>query len=167
MFRSSIRCDELHSLRLRLRPVTVRDLLPLAHAAQTTDNARIETMIRNSRDWWQRCGYGMWVILPKDEDSPIGWCGLRPIKTADEPELLYGLAEPVRGQGFAAEAARAVVEFALGLPEVSGVWAATTPEHRASIRVMERSGMSFDCRAHLDGVDSVIYRVRKGVATAR
>jgi len=153
--------QELHSARLLLRPVTLRDLLPLAHAAQTTDNARIDTMIRNSRDCWQRHGYGMWVIVPKGADSLIGWCGLRPIQTPGEPELLYGLAEPARGLGFAAEAARAVVEFAFGLPDVSGVWAATTPDHLASIHVMERSGMSFDCRAHLDGVDSVIYRLRR------
>jgi RimJ/RimL family protein N-acetyltransferase len=161
---SRIAGAKLHSARLLLRPVTAGDLQPLAHVAQTTDNARIDAMIRNSRDCWQRHGYGMWVIVPEREGSLIGWCGLRSIQTPGEPELLYGVAEPARGQGFAAEAARAVVEFALGLPDVSGVWAATTPDHLASIRVMERSGMSFDCRAHLDGVDSVIYRLRK-VAT--
>jgi RimJ/RimL family protein N-acetyltransferase len=167
MFRSSNRCQELQLARLLLRPVTVDDLLPLAKVAQTTDSPRIETMIRNSREWWQRHGYGLWVIVPKGEISLIGWCGLRPIQTPDEPELLYGLAESARGQGFAAAAAQAVVEFALGLSDVCGVWAATTPDHLASIRVMESSGMSFDCRAHLDGIDSVIYRLRKVAATAR
>jgi RimJ/RimL family protein N-acetyltransferase len=158
---------ELHSARLFLRPVTAGDLFPLAHVAQTTDKARIDAMIRNSRDCWQQHGFGMWVIVPKREDFLIGWCGLRPSQTPGEPELLYGLVESARGQGFAAEAARTVVEFACGLPDINGVWAATTPDHQASIRVMERSGMSFDCRAQLDGVDSVIYRLRKVAATPR
>jgi ribosomal-protein-alanine N-acetyltransferase len=129
--------------------------------AATQDIARIETLICNSHDWWQRCGYGMWVVLPKDEISLIGWCGMRPIQSPDMPELFYGLSAPARGHGFAAEAARAVIDFAFKRPGIKGVWAATTPDHAASIRVMERSGMSFDCRAQLDGVDSVIYRIRR------
>jgi RimJ/RimL family protein N-acetyltransferase len=151
--------QELLSARLRLRPLDSHDLLELCRVAETQDCARIETLIRNSHDWWQRHGYGMWVVIPRAETSLIGWCGLRPIHTPDVPELLYGLAAPARGRGFAAEAARAAIGFAFGLHGIKGVWAATTPDHLASIRVMERSGMSFDSRAQLDDVDSVIYRV--------
>jgi [ribosomal protein S5]-alanine N-acetyltransferase len=153
--------QDIHSARLLLRPAVLRDLLPLAHAAQTPDDSKIEALIHKSREWWQAHRYGMWVILPKGEDPLIGWCALRPMQSPEEPELLYGLAASARGQGFAAEAARAVVEFAFRIHRVMGVWAATTSDHAASVRVMERVGMSFDCRVVLDGVDSVIYRIRR------
>jgi [ribosomal protein S5]-alanine N-acetyltransferase len=139
----------------------LHDLVPLADAAQAEDDSRIEALIHNSRQWWRAHGYGIWVILRKGEDGIIGWCGLRPVHSANEPELLYGLAARARGRGFAAEAARAVVEFALLVPVIKGVWAATTPDHISSVRVMERIGMTFDCRAALEGVDSVIYRIRR------
>ena len=135
------------------------DLSALAGVAETQDSARLETLISNSHSWWQRHGYGMWVILMKDENSLIGWCGLRPLQTPDVPEVLYGLATAARGRGLATEAVRATIDFAFRLPDVKGVWAATTPDHQASIGVMSRSGMSFDRRARLDGVDSVIYRL--------
>jgi len=153
--------QEIHCARLLLRPAVLRDLIPLAHAAQTQEDSKIEALIHKSRVWWQAHGYGVWVILPKGEDSLIGWCGLRPIQSPEEPELLYGLAASARGQGFAAEAARAVVEFAFRIHGVMGVWAATTSDRVASVRVMERVGMSFDCRVVLDGVDSVIYRIQR------
>lgn len=56
---------------------------------------------------------------------------------------------------------RAVAEVLLGRPGIRSVWAATTPHHFASIRVMEKVGMVLERRSVLDGIDSVIYRARQ------
>ncbi len=50
---------------------------------------------------------------------------------------------------------------AFTLPDVTAVWAATLPTHLASIRVMEKVGLSFKHRTLLDSVDSVIYEIER------
>jgi hypothetical protein len=51
---------------------------------------------------------------------------------------------------------------AFALPHVRSVWAATTPTHAASIRVMQKLGMLCRRRTLLEGIDSVIYSIDRG-----
>ena len=56
-------------------------------------------------------------------------------------EVAYGVEEESQRQGFATEATRASVEWALGEPGVRFVRAATPPWHIASQKVLERCGL--------------------------
>lgn len=56
-------------------------------------------------------------------------------------EVGYGVEERWQRQGFASEATRACVEWALAQEGVHTVTATTPPWHKASIRVLERSGL--------------------------
>jgi RimJ/RimL family protein N-acetyltransferase len=55
----------------------------------------------------------------------------------------YGLVASARGRGYATEALRAVLAAARARGEVRIVVGRTTPDHTASRRVMERSGMTY------------------------
>jgi len=64
-------------------------------------------------------------------------------------EVGYGVEEASQGQGYATEATRACVEWALAQPGVRAVTATTLPWHRASLRVIEKLGMRFiETRVH-------------------
>ena len=69
----------------------------------------------------------------------IGFHG--PPNPAGSVTVGYGLAPGARGQGYATEALRAVVAWALAQPEVVVVEADTTHANLPSQRVMERAGM--------------------------
>jgi RimJ/RimL family protein N-acetyltransferase len=56
-------------------------------------------------------------------------------------EVGYGVDEDEQRQGFATEATRACVDWALRQPGVVTVTAVTFPWHTASLRVIERCGM--------------------------
>ncbi|HVK72398.1 MAG TPA: GNAT family protein [Kofleriaceae bacterium] len=56
-------------------------------------------------------------------------------------EVGYGVDEAEQRKGYASEATRACVEWALTQPEVAAVQAVTFPWHVASLRVIERCGM--------------------------
>jgi RimJ/RimL family protein N-acetyltransferase len=56
-------------------------------------------------------------------------------------EVGYGVEERWQRQGYASEATRACVEWALGQDGILGVTATTPPWHAASIRVLERAGL--------------------------
>lgn len=56
-------------------------------------------------------------------------------------EVAYGIEPESQGFGYATEAVRAAVDWALVQPEVQRVCAQTTPFHTASRRVLEKVGM--------------------------
>jgi RimJ/RimL family protein N-acetyltransferase len=57
-------------------------------------------------------------------------------------EVAYGIEEESQGQGLATEATQACVEWALAQPMVRAVQATTFPWHQASLRVIEKVGMT-------------------------
>lgn len=56
-------------------------------------------------------------------------------------EVGYGVELESQGRGFATEATRACVDWALTQPECAAVRATTFPWHKASLRVIEKVGM--------------------------
>jgi ribosomal-protein-alanine N-acetyltransferase len=150
---------EVLTERLLLRPVCLDDVDALLAASERPDRVRATRLVNESSKFWHAHGYGVWAVLPISASMVIGWCGVRPGSPPTDPELLYGLAPAWRRRGLATEMVRTVAAVLLGRPGVESVWAATTPDHQASIRVMEKAGMAFERRTLLDGVDSVIYRV--------
>lgn len=72
----------------------------------------------------------------------IGTCGIRKAAaSAREAELGYELHPDYWGQGYATEAARAMLAFGFDTLHLQRVWAQCIAENEASARVLERIGM--------------------------
>jgi len=162
---------ELATERTRMRPLTLADVdfihgLSIDPAVRKylwddviISRDRAAEVVAASCETFAARRYGLWAIHPREGGDPIGFCGLRPSVT-DLPELLYGLRPAWWGHGLATETARAVLRHAFALGHES-VEAATDPPNGASIRVMERLGMSFSRRGRVNGLDTVFYRLTR------
>jgi RimJ/RimL family protein N-acetyltransferase len=92
--------------------------------------------------------------------SAVGWWNYLFVHTADrtlagdggfkgppdesnEVEIGYALVPEYRGRGLATESARGLVGWAFSHPEVAAVRAEALPDGQASIRVLEKLGMTF------------------------
>jgi [ribosomal protein S5]-alanine N-acetyltransferase len=143
----------LTTQRLVLRPVTLSDHAALLAHWTMPDVRRflfdggivsadeVTEAIEDSTRDFAAAGYGLWLIQEKDRADLVGTAGLRPLEDIGL-EIFYSLASGSWGRGYATEAARAVVEHALvalGLPEVL---AEVDEGNTASIRVIERLGMT-------------------------
>jgi len=139
--------------RLVLRPVTLRDHAALL-AHWTAPDVRqflfdggimsegeIAEAIEDSARDFAAAGYGLWLIREKDRADLVGTAGLRPLEDLGL-EIFYSLAPGSWGQGYATEAARAVVEHALGPLGLPEVLAEVDEGNTASIRVIGRLGMT-------------------------
>jgi ribosomal-protein-alanine N-acetyltransferase len=139
--------------RLVLRPVTLRDrAVLLAH--WTAPDVRLflfdgaimsaeevtEAIEDSARDF-AGSGYGVWLIQEQGQAELVGTAGLRPLEDIGL-EIFYSLAPGSWGKGYATEAARAVVEHALGPLGLPEVLAEVDEGNAASIRVAERLGMT-------------------------
>ncbi|MFI6323528.1 GNAT family N-acetyltransferase [Nonomuraea sp. NPDC050556] len=138
--------DVLTTSRLVLRPVTVIDhAWLLAHWTEQdvrrflfdgeilTPEEVGETI--EDPDTW------LWLIVPQGGQEPVGTAGLRPLEELGL-EIYYSLAPVAWGKGYATEAARAVVEHALGPLGLSEVLAEVDAGNTASVAVVERLGMT-------------------------
>ena len=88
---------------------------------------------------YARQGFGMYVVEGKAEGVPLGMCGLVRREGLDHVDLGFAFLPAARGQSYAREAGRGVLDWAAarGLAPVVGI---VRPENAASIAVLEHLG---------------------------
>lgn len=120
-------------------------------------------------------GYGFWHLQTKDDGLLIGQCGIASIEVeAASEELRAGLqigwsiAESHWRNGYAMEAARAVIDLAFTRHGLDQIYAQTSGANVASWQMMEKLGM--ERMRELDYIDpnyppeenpTIIYRLRR------
>jgi RimJ/RimL family protein N-acetyltransferase len=93
----------------------------------------------------QERGHAMWAVELKQTGAFIGQCGLYPAELkGPEVELAYHLTTASWGNGYATEAAIAVLGRAFGPVGLERVIAIVMPENVGSCRVIEKAGMRFE-----------------------
>jgi RimJ/RimL family protein N-acetyltransferase len=77
-------------------------------------------------------------------------------------EIAYGVEETSQGKGYATEAVRAMLDWALAQPECRVVEATSTTWHKASARVLEKVGMKKVATRDRPGAEElVVYEKRR------
>ena len=165
----------LHTERLTLRPVTAADhAVLLAHwtapdvrrflfDGAALSAAEITQAIADSTQDFGRAGCGLWLIQENGRANLVGTAGLRPLEDLGL-EIFYSLAPGSWGKGYATEAARAVLDHALGSIGLPEVLAEVDEGNTASIAVIERLGMTpFDV---VPGLLGPMIRYRKTAKSA-
>jgi ribosomal-protein-alanine N-acetyltransferase len=111
----------------------------------------------------QHPNLGLWATIHKESGQFIGRCGLLPwtIEGRAEVEVAYMIAKPFQRQGLGSEAARALVEYGFERLNLESLVSLIDPEHKASIRTAMSAGMQFDFDAIVEGLPTVVYRVRR------
>lgn len=93
---------------------------------------------------YEKHGFGLWRVARREDDTFVGMCGLLKRDALPDVDVGYAFLPPFWGQGYAFEAAKAVLELGVerfGLTRIVGV----VSEHNAgSIRVLEKLGMRFE-----------------------
>jgi RimJ/RimL family protein N-acetyltransferase len=117
--------------------------------------ARCEANLHAWADDWARLGYGLLAITRKADGIFIGMAGLHTLDAsynstpvAGATEIAWRLAFRAWGQGYAVEAARAVVADGFERVGLREIVALTAQSNLRSQTVMARSG--FLRQAHLD-----------------
>jgi RimJ/RimL family protein N-acetyltransferase len=120
-------------------------------------------------DHWERHGFGPWTAVLRETGEPVASIDLHFAGPgivgidADEIEVGWVVAVAARGRGFATEAARAAIGYAFDVLGVDQVVAYTSPGNAASLRVMEKLGMTVRGEGRSrDGKPAVILVDRRG-----
>lgn len=88
-------------------------------------------------------GHSLYVVELLEGGAPIGLCGLVKRDALEDVDIGYAFLARHRGQGYAFEAAQAVVRHAgaLGIARLAAI---TDPRNAASIGLLRKLGMRFE-----------------------
>jgi len=132
---------EIETNRLRLAPNTPADIRAQIDGMKPDERAQV------SPDWLARAYAATepdpwalgFAIVHRETDAVIGMCAFKGPPSADGiVEIAYGVAPDHQGNGYATEAAAALVAFAFGSGKVRKVCAHTLAEASASTRVLAK-----------------------------
>ena len=162
----------LETSRLALRPMTLEDEPALAEVLGDAVTMRWypHPFSREEvRDWIERqisrypSGTGLLGVVEKQTGQLIGDCGVvwQEVEDQMELEVAYHVNRERWNQGFATEAARALIDHAFTDIGVDHVVSMIRPENIASRRVAEKNGLIMSRVVFWRNYDHCIYRAQK------
>jgi RimJ/RimL family protein N-acetyltransferase len=110
---------------------------------RTVDDARAY-ILGGAMAMYARLGHGFCIVERKEDGCPIGICGLARRDYLDDVDLGYALLPEFAGQGYAQEAAAAVLAHATGTMGLQRIVATVRPDNLRSSRLLEKLGMRFE-----------------------
>lgn len=93
---------------------------------------------------YEQYGYGLYATELKDDSVPIGICGILKRETLPHPDIGFAFLPAYWKQGYAFEAAVAVMKYARNVLNVDTILAITTPENEASGILLSKIGLNFE-----------------------
>lgn len=111
-------------------------------------------------DMQRRLGHSLYLVERKDDGAPLGLCGLIKRDSLPGVDIGYALRPACWGQGYAFEAASAVVAYARDALRLPALLAITGPDNVASNALLRKLGMQFVlCTELTPAVPSNLYRL--------
>lgn len=93
---------------------------------------------------YARFGFGLNLVELKATGEPMGMCGLLKRETLDDVDMGYAFVPAFWRQGYAREAATAVLTHAHQVLGLKRVVAIVKPQNQSSIRLLEKLGFQYE-----------------------
>jgi ribosomal-protein-alanine N-acetyltransferase len=93
---------------------------------------------------YARNGFGLYLVVFKETNESIGMCGLIKRTGLDDVDIGYAFLPKFWSRGYAVESALATKSYAKNVIGLKRIVAITDPANGASIRVLEKIGLSFE-----------------------
>jgi len=119
-------------------------------------------IVASTRSTWEEYGFGPWAAIEKSSGCWVGRIGLNLLRDwpgPDKWEVGYELVPRFWGRGLATEGARRAIRFAWEETSLNRIVSVTVPDHRASRRVMEKCGLTFQAEVAWRGTRVVWYAI--------
>jgi RimJ/RimL family protein N-acetyltransferase len=171
----------IETSRLWLRPYTeddIEDAIGVLGDAETMSfyprsysPEEVANIVRASMATYQSHGFGRFAVIAREAGCYIGECGitLQDIEGVKEHEVGYRFAKRHWGQGYAREAAAAVVRYGFETLGLSRLCSYMASGHHQSRRVAEKLGMRLEKQYHNErnrGYLTCVYSIHRELPRA-
>jgi RimJ/RimL family protein N-acetyltransferase len=110
---------------------------------------------------YEKFGFGFYVVERLSDSVRVGNCGLVKRLGLDHVDIGYSLLTQFEGQGYAIEAASAVLDYGFSRLKLNPIQAITTVDNTPSIKVLEKLGMTCIGTVHLPDDDEELLLYNK------
>jgi RimJ/RimL family protein N-acetyltransferase len=122
------------------------------------DQAKIDRFVAICQERYVTPGFGMWAAELRDVPAKIvGHCGLKHLATTQDVEIAWIFGKEYWNRGLGTEAARAVLEHGFGELALPRIVAVAESPNGASLRIMQKLGMTLQGDAHYYDRDLTMY----------
>jgi ribosomal-protein-alanine N-acetyltransferase len=143
---------------LEFRPIaTDPEVMRYITGGEPWTDRQIQDFVTRQIKTYSERGFCRWKLLSKDDRAMIGFCGVGFWRDAPNPEIGWWLARKYWGQGLATEAARAALRHGFEHAGLDRIISIARPENTASIRIMEKIGLTRECEFESEGLRLVRY----------
>ena len=104
-------------------------------------------------------GFGLYLVALNDTGEAVGICGLVKRDSLQHPDIGFAFLQAHWGQGYAFEAARAVLNHAFGKLDLSRVLGITTATNMRSARLLIKLGLRAQGQIQLGQEHRDLYQV--------
>lgn len=116
--------------------------------------------LQNYKDYHEN-GCGRWAVIDKQNNEFLGWCGLRYDHKTMDTDIGFRFFEKYWNRGFATESARVCLHYGFQKLNRQKIIGRAMAANTASIKVLEKIGLSFEKNFDFDGHSGVVYRIKK------
>lgn len=110
---------------------------------RTLDDAR-DYLRTGPMDSYNRHGFGLFMVMKRDGQVPIGMCGLLKRDELDDPDVGFAFLPRFWSRGYASESAAATIACGRDRFGMKRIVAITAPENKSSISLLLKLGLQFE-----------------------
>ncbi|RWR05285.1 GNAT family N-acetyltransferase [Siminovitchia fortis] len=133
---------ELQTQRLKLIPCTAESISTISIKGYEI-GPHIKEYLKKLKDDSTLLGWGVWLVIEKENDSVIGDIGFKGKPDSENAvEVGYGILPSAQNKGYATEAVREIIKWAFTFENVTKVIAECRDDNGPSIRVLEKLNMN-------------------------
>ncbi|MBI4783709.1 MAG: GNAT family N-acetyltransferase [Oscillatoriophycideae cyanobacterium NC_groundwater_1537_Pr4_S-0.65um_50_18] len=100
-------------------------------------------IVNGPLDMYARLGFGLYLVELKSSQIPIGLCGLLKRDSLENVDIGFALLPEFRGQGYAYEAASAVMEYGRTVLGLEQIVAIASTDNKSSAKLLTKIGFKF------------------------
>ncbi|HXH31548.1 MAG TPA: GNAT family N-acetyltransferase [Bacteriovoracaceae bacterium] len=140
VIRQALQTDASFILRLLNEPSYIQMIRDSGVRDEAAARAYILETYINS---YHNHGFGLYVVIEKDSDQPVGIAGLVKREGLEIPDLGFAVLEEFSGKGYVLEACGAVMSYARAGLGIKTIAAITTEANLRSQKLLRRLGFTF------------------------
>ena len=100
---------------------------------------------------YEKFGFGFYLTSLKENDAPIGVCGLIKRPSLEHVDVGFAFMPEFRNKGYGYESSVAILDYAKDELGIDYIVAITDLDNIASIKLLEKLGLKFEKIMQLDG----------------
>jgi ribosomal-protein-alanine N-acetyltransferase len=104
-------------------------------------------------------GYGRLMVVEKETNTPLGWCGLKYHPDTGETDIGYRFMQKHWGKGYATESAKACMDYGFNQLHLNHIIGNAAIENTASVNVFKKLGMTYLSDTLIGNWPSVTYEL--------